>query len=548
VNNLDSIEAAQSLPTNRTSSIFEKQFNKIGFYKAYVSLTRLAGKCNLIIMWKDQVKRSQFTVHSFKLSFNHEGIRTYRSAMIEKREINQRCKTEDKYIEISMLEAAALLQDAYQQNILYNTRPPAELTSEYILLAQDTSNLERRKLIMKLSIQELTISMFTNIYFAALRRMDNGLLYDLSSGPRKSILGDRNEFLLEGNKEYKGCIFLKNSIKSIKQEDGFYKADVFAVLITAREEVVKITYDLMLIKREKNIYVDSFRERGREYIDSKHPDNPFNYRVFCSRYKLLSTNKIRDWLDNERDILLTGELKDCLIYKWLQSNDNPTEEFNINDKILSEYVLTNDEIIIFAKKPYNLIKAVEYSPSCIKLQKKYILPINQLYQYIFTNASGNEDTLYKSSYLHEFCGQSALIFLGDNYSLAEYLNYISEGKSKFGLRGWYFYSKQEIGEKNIPCFKEYYLSKGWLNIYVYGEEIDKEIERLEKLFGVKEKVLSNELENRYDLFNRPISEQKKWHIYGLLQRFYQEKNDIQDLGLVAPLEEVLRTFGAVKTG
>lgn len=513
----------------------------IGFYKAFASITRLMGKCNLIVMWKSKGRKRQFIAHSFNLSYNHEGVKTYRVVLIEQREIKKLCGTEEEYVEISMREAASLLQDAYGQNIRFNTSPAAGFTSEYILLAQDTSNQERLNIIEKLSQQELTTKMFTNIYFAALRRMDNGLLYDLSSENRRTVLGDRNEFLFNGGKEYQGYTYLRNSIISIKRVDDYYNADVFTVLITEQEKIVKITYNLIIAKQGKEFFIDAFRETDREILDNKHPDNPFNYLVYCSRYKLLSANKVSKWLDNEYDVLLTGELKDCHIYKWLQSNDNPADEFNINDKILGEYVLTNDELIIFAKKPYNLIKAERKAAECslgVKLQKKYVLPIQQLYQYIFMNCSDGEDNLNRSSCLHEFCGQSALIYLGDNYSLIEYLNYISEGKNRLGLRGWYFYGKS----------KEYYLSKGWLIIYVYGETIEKEIERLEKQFGVKEKVLNTELESQYDLLNRPISEQKKWHIYGLLQRFYQEKNDLQDLGLVTPLEEVLRTFGAVKTG
>lgn len=542
VNNLELVETTQHFSKKKTASIFEKRFNGSGFYTAYASIMRLTGKCHLINLWKDQGSK-QLTAHIFELNFNHEGVKKYKTVKVRSREIPMLCIPGAQYVELSVQEAAALLQDAYRQNISCGTQPAAQFKSDCLLLAQETSTLNRMELLNKLIRQELTPITFINAFFSAFRRMDNPLLYDLSSVKRKSMLGERNEFILSHGKEYRGTTFLKNSITALKcneKDETYYEAEAYAVAITAQEEIIKIGFYLKLQKNKNNFYVDVFSETGRETIDAKHPDNPFNYSVFCAKYKLLSTQKNREWFANEPEIMLTGEAKECQIYKWLQSYDNPTEEFNISNRILCEYILTKDELYIFAKKPYNLLKAAKKAAESerIKLQKKYFLQIHQLYQYILLNTPDTGDIAKESAALDKYSGQSALIFLGDNYALAEYLNRISEGKCKLGARGWYFYNRQN----------EYYLSKGWLNIWVYGEGIEREIEQLEKKFGIKEKVLSNELENKQDQFKRPISEQKKWCIYGLLQRFYQEKNDIQELGLIAPLDEVLRMFGAVKTG
>lgn len=542
VNDLELVEATQHFSRKKTASIFGKRFNGSGFFTAYASMMRLTGKCHLINLWKEQGAK-QLTAHIFELNFNHEGVKKYRIQKVRRRDIQMLYSPGIQYIELCAQEAAALLQDAYAQNICCGTKPAAHFTSEYLLLAQDTSTFDRSDLLNKLIRQEFTAVTFINAYFTAFRRMDNPLLYDLSSDQRKSRLGGRNEFLLRHGKEYQGCTFLRNSITALKyneEDEANLEAEAYAAVITAEEEIIKISYSLKLLKRNNRFYVDDFSEIGREPIDVKHPDNPFNYKVFCAKYKLLSNQKNKEWFADETDILLTGELKECQIYKWLQSYDNPTEEFNINDKILCEYIVTKNELYIFAKKPYNLLKAAKKAAESarIKLQKKYFLQIHQLYEDILLNINDTGNIADESFELDKYSGQSALIFLGDNYALAEYLNRIAEGKYKLGTRGWYFYNRQN----------EYYLSKGWLNIWIYGEGMEREIEHLEKQFDIKEKVLSNELENQQDQFNRPISEQKKWCIYGLLQRFFHEKNEIQELGLIAPLEEVLRMFGAVKTG
>jgi hypothetical protein len=538
---LDLIEAKQQLKINTNPVSFGIQCQENIFYKAYVSRKRIAGMCELIILWKNRKYKKKLIVHYLRMSFSHEGVQEYSVEIIKKQHLGILKKKLQGYVQINLLEAAILIQDAYSQNVRFKTRPAEELEEYKYMLEYDTTNINRRYLMNKLLQEDLTIHEFTNIYLSALRRMDNALLYDCSSVQWQEELGDRNSFILNYGKEYRGYTFLRSGIKDILIEGNAYIIDVFAVVITAQEEIMKIIYNIVMQKRDGYYCVDAFRETSRENLQGDHPDNPFNYRVYCTAYHLLAACEIKSWLNNEPEVLVTGELQDCTIYKWLQEADKPGEEFNINDKILAEYIVTKDELLIFAKKPNNLIKAekkaAEYMNFCIKLQKKYYMPVQKIYQYIIT----------KGKCLNRYSGTSALIHFTDSSPLLEYIKSSSEGVISLGAQVSYFYEKKKNGENNVPCFKEYYLSKNWLKIYTYGEEVDKGIEQLLMNASVKDIVYDFELENYYDLFIPPITEQRKWYIYGVLQRFYHEANELSKYGVVPVLEDVLRIYGAVKT-
>lgn len=517
------------------------------YQEAYASLDRLEGKCDLLLIYhaKNRRKRKEPEVYRLTLCFDHEGIREHRIKTLYW--FKQGTETNRfEYRPLSITEAAALLQDAYLQNQRFNT-PAAEGYSRHAALLEcDIPDIQRRELLRRLSNQRLSSRMLVNVYLAALRRMDNALLYDLSSPKRQECLGGRREFILKYGEEYREIIFIRSGISRMKKEGDTLLTDVFALVITPQEEIMRVSYHLRLISVDGEYCIDDFTETGREILQGDHPENPFNYKVHCFVYDLeiQAADAIRDWLDFDEELFLTGELENALIYKWLKRQDKPWEEYNLYDSIFGEFILSEKQLIVYARKPANLVesarKVTRHFLEYITGHRRMYLPVRTLYQAVFSRPS---DTIGKGNnlLLHKYQGYSALLYTNDYYPLIGYLNRNTCGKIMLGPRTWCFFRTKK-------SFKEYYLSGNWLKIYCSGDELEREIEFFRTNFLIKDMVLDQELEDYFDLFNPPVSEQKKWHIYGLLCKFYKEKGEMQELGLVPPLRNVVKTMGGIKTG
>jgi hypothetical protein len=514
-------------------------------------MERAAGKGELIILWRNSNKSKQVAAYRLKVSFNHEGVQRCRTGMMQKHEIDYSFAQARYCTMLTLPEAVSLLQDAHAQNLRYANLPAAEQESYQFILEYSTAALDRTALTHRLLGNKMSLHAFVNVYLAAFRRMDTALLYDCSGVGRRKRLGPRESFILTYGEAYNGMTFLRSSLASIEIYSDFYSVDAFFVVITPEEEIMKIKFSLIIKECGGGQYcVERFTEISREILDGEHPDNPFNYWIHCSVFKIGHENNIINWLNNESGVLLTGETESCCVFKWLYDAVNPEQDFNINDKILAEYIVQKDELIIFAKKPYNLLqaekKAAECAPDCLKLQKKYYMPVQQLYRYVYASCPDWRDTQDDPCCLKKYEAYSALLYLADEGSLWEYWHRCADGKAGLGPHSSYVFSGG--WEYNISSFKEYYLSKNWLKVYAYGDDALMEIERLKNHLPIIDFISDQELANYFDLFNPVVSEQRKWYIYGVLRRFYHEKNDLHKLKLVASFEDVLRVFGTIKTG
>lgn len=517
------------------------------FYKAYANMERAAGKGELVILWRSSAKSRQYVAYRLKLSFNHEGVQKCQAGLIQKHEADYFFANACRCQELNLPEAVTLLRDAHTQNLRYGNTSAAELEQYGFILEYDPAGAGCAALTNKLIRPQMNLHSFVNIYLSAFRRMDTALLYDCSSEGRKKHLGPRADFLLHYGEEYAGLTFLRNSLAKIDIYRELYTVDAFYVVITPEEDIMKIRFRLIIREGAGGYCVERFNETGRELLSGDHPDNPFNYWIHCSVYSICNAPIIASWLGNEPGVLLTGETESFSVFKWLCDTVNPEQEFNISDNILAEYIVKNDELIIFAKKPGNLLqaekRAAEYAPDCLKLQKKYYMPVNRIYKYIFAGCPEAPDD---PCCLKQYEAHSALIYLADERPFRQYLNDSADEQAGLWPRSSYSYSNRR--EHHLPGFREYYLSKNWLKVYFYGEGAQLELERLQKRLSIGDMVTDQELANYFDLFNPAISEQRKWYIYGVLRRFYHEKNDLHKLKLVASFEDVLKVFGTIKTG
>lgn len=517
------------------------------FYKACASMDRLEGKCSLAIVWKGRGGKKEMEMHTFLLCFNHEGIKEYKQRKIYRPGRFEWPHSDwRKSTWLSLPEAAALIQDAYQQNTRFGTSPADGFKQYSFMLEYDTSSIDRCQLLSKLLPQYLSPQMLANVYLAALRRTDNGLLYDLSGPRRQADLGDRSEFLIRHGEEYRQLSFLKSGISKMRKDRDAYYINAYAIVSTVQEQLMRLSFQLVIIKSPNRYCVEEFRLTQREELAGEHPDNPLNYEVFCSVYYLKRAAAVKNWLEKDPDIFMIGELNDRQCYKWLYNREIPWLEYDITDRIMAEFIVTRHELIIYAKKPCHLARmektAALNASGGLTLYNKFYLPVRTLYSIIF---SGEARSLSgKSSMnLRRYRAESALLYLGEGNVSFQCLQKSVEYKVMLGHKCWYLFCRK-AGDNGADTLTEYYIAGNWLKVNVIKGEMEEEIAYLRSNLHTAV-VYGCELENYYDLFQPPVSEQRKWQIYHLLKLFEKEGGTIREMGLVPVLRDVARVMGSI---
>lgn len=342
------------------------------FYKAYASQERFEGRCTLVTYWKEAGNRRDLTELSYVIYFNHEGVKEerFRRISLPARQslpplLGLGC------VSLSYAETAALLQDVCGANTC--------LAAEAI---------DRAELFNRLCPLGCGPRAAANIYLAALRRSDRSLLYDMSGSARKADLGDRSEYLLRPGK-YDSFDCLQSGIRAGGMVGGNAAFSAYAVFSSPEEEIIRTEFRVVLSKHQGRYYVEEFFATGEEKLDETHPDNPLNYPVYCSVYRMKRKEPVRKWLEGEPDYFLTGEIKGSYCYKELKGQLSSRQDFNVSNRISAEFILTPEELIVFAKNSIDLARAekaaVTHVQAHLKRQTRSFLPIRELFGAVFKN-------------------------------------------------------------------------------------------------------------------------------------------------------------------
>ena len=527
-----------------------RDFYQAIFYQAFASLDRVEGRCTLIILWKTTINKKELAEHTYVLHFNHEGIKEQRIRRISRRvHMYWQDHQDTDYVQLTYLEAASLIRDAYCQNIRFKTAPIELHQHDFHLLGQNTSGVDRRVLFNKLSSRKYGPRAFVNIYLSALRRMDISLLYDMLSPQRQSFLGDRADYILNHKEEYDDYDCLQSGIISIGRAGKKIILSAYAVFSTQEEEMIKINLHVVLIKDNEQYYIDDFKVSNQVALNDEHPDNPLNYPVFCSVYCLSNREAVEDWLESEQNFFLTGEINDCSCYKELKEHINSWHDFNIADRISGEFILTPDKLIIFAKKPFDLARteksAAQYIDSHLRSHAKYYLPVRELYRAVFSNdVRGLEQSMLK------YRADSALADFYENQFISGLRLSRHDLRVRLGSNSYYgFYQKSGNNKSQVEALVEYYISGKWIKINVFGGKAETEIGVLKTNLKINRIIYDYEWESSCDEFGvSSVSEQRKWEIYSSLWQLSKENNVLRDIGLVPALRDVTEKMGAVAKG
>lgn len=343
------------------------------FYKAYAHGHRLGGECSLSVVWRYEKGKSR--IDRYNLVFGLVGIDDYQ---VEELSFFPGKKLE-KYIfpnsvEISLFEAAALLQDAYETSIMSKAFP---------LLTCSTKDVDRSLLYKKLSDPALDEISFVNAYAAAMRREDVLLMYDLSSSERQRRMGKRKAVLLRNKILSETAVCLKTNCADQLLRDTYILESYYS---TSEDEIQRVLLSVKVLKRNGQFLIDSINELEKTVINEKNTQNPLNYDVLCSFYQVSETKALQKWLQTHQHLFLSGEFAYGTTYKWIIDINNPFVSYNINDCIFGEVIITDTQVAIFSQKPGNLIKLEKEILPILKRQitgmRKLNLSIASLYRII----------------------------------------------------------------------------------------------------------------------------------------------------------------------
>jgi len=523
--------------------------NDLRCIAAYTTFDRFSGKCGLLILWEKRALKKELEMHSFLLSFNYEGIKKY---TLKKLTLPHRQDWEEElagYVRIDFAEAVSLLQDAYKQNVRFGTVPAAGWEKYSFFLESESGEIDQVKLLQKMSSVDFSPVEFTNIYLAALKRMDNAVLYDLSSPERKKRLGSRAEFLLYSGDSLSAYTFLKSKVLVTEKRGKRQIVTAFIVVSTPEDEIMEIAYNLVLLRRGKVLSLDGFQEVSRTVLTAEHPENPLNYRVFCSTYHLSHPALVRGWLESSPDVFLTGEFEGGICYKLLKPEEIPHQSFDVASGIISEFLLTENELFIYAQKPFHLAKMerslVQALQDKVSFKQKYYLPVRKLYQAALQGVS-LESLLEKSperAEMHSFSALSAFLLWQGYGKLFDKLKREALYKLQLDSEAWYFFiERKKRGREESSGFIEYYLSGNWLRLNVYNGRIGEEIKKL----GARVEVIKeDEFASQSDSLNVPLSEERQWKIFKMLNLMGREAPSLKAMGLIPSVRGMARRLGTL---
>lgn len=547
-NNLYPYSARQSENFRHPVSIPDfsvDRLSKSRFYKAYATLDRAEGACHLALIWQRGSHNKSMEVHHYLLHFNHEGIKEYwieDITCLGARGWQNRLRY--KTVQLGLSEAASLIQDAYAQNLHFTTKMAPGINANHMLFQFDISGVDRTLFNYRLFPSNTDLRMFVNIYLAALKRLDRSLLYDLASAERQRELGNRAEYLRGTEDEFSQGIVLRSGITSIQTQGRINLVNTYMVLSTPQEEIVRINYQLQIQGEKAPYFVLDFSEVGRETLAPTHPENPLNYRVFSTLYRHNNKEKIQQWLEKQPGVFLGGELSNGEFFKWLNGGSEPWEEFNSSQAISAEFILTDHELLVFTQRAESMAGIIRLVAEDLRgilvIEDQYNLEISQLFRLLF-NTEYEGKNLILAPQLRAYRAQSFILLLEprERERFNAYMARIAARSVRLDLEASYYLILKG------KLLAELYSAGCWLKLTVYSGTWENELAFLNSSFRFLDIIRDYEMENSFDLFTPPLSEQRKWEISRQLHVLGKEAVLITDMGLVPTAREAGQRFSIV---
>jgi len=331
---------------HKVSPLVLSEFNFLDV-QAYVSPSRLQGSCILVLIMKID---KDYHAYYFSLAFNHLGIKEYFQYTSSSKEELVKIIQKQNLISINYFSAQRLLQDAYKQNQRFGTKIASGFTQYKHLLSNNekVEDDENSKEFQRLLTKGHTPERLVNAYFLALKNMDAPLIYDLAAPGLQKEFGDRNEFLANWVHPFEKYSFIKSIPLGWTIGENNASCQCQVIGSNESDELKKIDFNLDFEKIGDQWHVSGVKIECLSSISDGDPLNPLNYKVFAGVYSISNYNIIKSTFDNWDKVHVTGEFDGGICYKWFKTTNSLDTGLDISKDIYGEFIITNNELIIFS--------------------------------------------------------------------------------------------------------------------------------------------------------------------------------------------------------
>ncbi|SMB89537.1 hypothetical protein SAMN00017405_0622 [Desulfonispora thiosulfatigenes DSM 11270] len=391
------------------------------YIQAYISPTRLKGYCTLMFLIKKI--NGEHDAHYFKLKFNHLGIKGYfHYAGLSRKELISIVEKQGLY-PLDVSDAKIILQDAYMQNNRYAKKLP-EGYKKYkdLLVLKDYEKEKNKRILFKLQEKLRSYPRVINAYLLALKNLDLSLIYDLATNSLQKTYGERDHFLKNWNHMLQNYTLLKSEILNFTEDGKYRRYEVQIVGTDSEDNLKEIGVEFNIVRLADQHLIEDVQIGEIIDINPEDPLNPLNYPVYTKIYQINDYKKVKEFFQKNNFIHITGELEDQICYKWFKNVDSLETGINFLQHIYGEFILTNQELIVYSNNLQNLSEICCYlkksiNNDCLYFVSKAVCDVRKVYRLMSEKANFNEDKKLTSqeSYIipkeyfakwHIFCMQN----------------------------------------------------------------------------------------------------------------------------------------------
>lgn len=515
--------------------ISEPLSEQANFYKAYATRSRHSGHIAVDVAWEAGGKGVY--LEGFYLTFNPDGV--YNFFIVEDmplEEYEDERGIKNGMIEISFEETCLLIQEAYNFNVRYMSRPALGkfLYQKYLDNKAKPTYQKRRGLIRKLS-DKLTPRQLVHSVFYALKYQDsnyvNSLWFEPSCAP--SVFWRQFKNITQP-----GAVLLEGQVKEIHGSSDMVEVNAYAVSLV-EGEVYLNDYKLSITKDENCVWlIADVVNSNQAKLSLNSKINPFTCQVFCRVYEIIDMDELFDILDDVDNIREVEELTYGMHMRVTSQDDDLNYGVSLLTGVIADLVINGDEFVVIAQEHSAIIHFDDLLSNSalipVEYMGEYEVSLISAFSYLAGQYTNFEDVLLEND--NDLIFEDGMKFITARYlvkdrqQVLERLEQLADIQIKLQEEFKVFYQTETICNEMV--FRaEYVMGPTWVTVSTFGEkdmnqtrhhfehnlydclEFDGMELREEGIFD----ILTGEVKKQYPELEAAIKEMyiNKWYYSGL---------------------------------
>jgi hypothetical protein len=481
----------------------------------YASEERLKGRCLLRMVSREN---HEVCVYRLLLKFNHEGVKDCGCNRFSEDEAQLVLAELEGQKQISLEEGAALIQDAYRMNRLFETSPAAGFEPLKEWLELDTRNLDRWDIFQKICdlppAGEATIA----VLLRSVANMDLSLAKCFCAEDLKK---EDAPWVWKEQIVHWQISPVKSAPETSPESVWTCRVSVFSK--NARDQMIRRVYDTEWVHKER-FRLKAYRLTAAAALRTDDAGNPENGEVFCSMYEFAPAraSQIKNILDYLPEVFINGETEQGYLYKWL-GEETEEREWTPRRRVFCEILLLDRKLWVYSLHPGRLAKAEQWIGGHMGKRIRFAGKCRVYERTLLSIAAGGNAEDVKPV-------QGALARLDDMCLFLAEMKSQKALSLSMGKDGFYWFCSGEAG------MSEYYICGNWVRIHIFQGDLSAQLRRLR---GSLECVLYDSDIRKYrDRERAPQNSRGCWNWYKTLRQAQTEAKGFQARGFIPDLRDI----------